>query len=117
VTKVVNIHEKRAYKRFMLELGCSLHIHGTEHVGITGNISRAGAYLKSLNPPLPEEMVGESGELSLELDDGQITTQCKIVFIGNEETTPTLDGVGVMFQLMPKETLAKLEGVIHSRRS
>jgi c-di-GMP-binding flagellar brake protein YcgR len=97
-----------------LEAGCSIDIGGTLHTGITGNISRGGLYLQSLDPSLSREFIGKIGQLSLKLDDGRITTPCRIVFIGGE-ATPTLKGVGVEFQMIPEEVLERLKELVSRR--
>lgn len=103
--------ERRKHARISLCIKYSLMIDGEYYAGETGNISLGGAYLETIDPPLPQERLSQAGEITLTLEQERMTVACLVVFIGGGVIQhPT--GIGITFHEISDENTNKLREFI-----
>ena len=100
--------ENRRHTRLPIKLEFQLVIGEQSFSGITGNISLSGAYLTSITPLLPHEMVSERGTLVLQAPAGGIPLNCEVVYIGDTEDERFPSGAGIIFCGSDEETVAAI---------
>lgn len=90
--------ERRQHSRFPIAIQYRLVIAGTEHTGVTGNLSLSGAYLASVDPPFTSAHAGQSGTLAFDTTSEVISIDCRVVYVGSKsENDPFPGGAGIIF--------------------
>lgn len=89
-----------------------LTVGGAVYSGFTGNISLGGAYLETLDKPLPAATLAQSGQIVIADHDSEVVNSaCRVVYIGGV-MVPHPEGVGVTFEAMNEAAIARLRSAL-----
>ncbi len=91
-----SLPELRRNARVSLRIPYRLIVDGQSHQGETGNVSMGGVSLQTCEPPLSAQDARKEGQLELDLDFTRLETGCRIVYVGNPNSTG-LSMAGITF--------------------
>ena len=103
-----SVVDKRKHVRLAMRCKYRLTIMGAAYSGFTGNISLGGAYLETLDKPMPPDALAQSGQIVIVRNDVEVVnSNSRVVYIGGV-TVPYPEGVGVTFEAMDEAAVARL---------
>jgi hypothetical protein len=103
-----SVVDKRKHVRLAMRWTYRLTITGAAYSGLTGNISLGGAYLETLDRPMPSDALAQSGRIVIVRNGIEVVnSNCRVVYIGGI-TVPYPVGIGVTFEEMDETAVARL---------
>jgi hypothetical protein len=89
-------NEQRKHPRFITGDGYILLVNNTRYSGVIGNISKGGAFLKTVAPMMTEDCLFQNGLVTIKFPGAEVTVQCSILFIDTKHSLDT-SGTGIAF--------------------
>lgn len=94
---MTNNDDRRKHTRINIEVEYCFLLNGSEHRGLTSNISLSGAFLSRPEPELSPDQISELGILSFNLNETNLVFKSEIVYVAAQDNDMLPVGAGVAF--------------------